>query len=63
MINENPVLSVREVAAEFGLSVWTVRSLTKAGAIRGYKFGKVFRFSREAINDFKRGAIVQASAA
>ncbi|MDQ3256928.1 MAG: helix-turn-helix domain-containing protein [Acidobacteriota bacterium] len=63
MSTNSPVLSVRDVAAELGLSVWTVRSLTKAGAIRAYRFGKVFRFDREAVNEFKRGAQVQAAAA
>jgi excisionase family DNA binding protein len=63
MATESPVLSVREVAAELGLSVWTIRTYAKRGAIRAYRFGKVFRFSREAINEFKSGAEVRASAA
>jgi excisionase family DNA binding protein len=56
-------LSVRDVADELSLSVWTVRALIKAGAIRGARYGKVFRVPRTSLDEFKRGAQVRVSAA
>jgi excisionase family DNA binding protein len=59
----SPVLSVRDVASELDVSVWTIRIWVKEGKLPAYRFGKLYKISREALNEFKQGARVRASAA
>jgi len=63
MPESTPVLSVRDVAHELNVSVWTVRIWVKRGQLPAYRFGKLYKISRDAINEFKSGARVKAVAA
>jgi excisionase family DNA binding protein len=51
---EKPQLSTFEVARELSLSAPTVRSLVKSGALRAWRFGKCFKFSRAAVEEYKQ---------
>jgi excisionase family DNA binding protein len=63
MPNSSPVLSVRDVATELDVSVWTIRIWIKEGRLPAFRFGKLYKVGREALNEFKQGARVRASAA
>ncbi len=47
-----PELSSFEAAALLGVSVPTVRSLAERGELAGWKIGKCYKFSRQAVDEF-----------
>lgn len=61
---ERPSLTLPMVADELCMSVQTVRIFVKSGRLAGYRFGRWFKVSRQALDDFKRrsGASVRATA-
>ena len=58
-----PELSTGDVASELGLSQPTVRALVQSGQLSAWRFGRVLRFSREAVESFKRAQEVRPQAA
>ena len=52
-----PELGTFEAARLIGVSVPTVRAFAERGELDGWKIGKCYKFSRQAIEDFlKRSA-------
>jgi excisionase family DNA binding protein len=47
-----PELSAFEAARLIGVSVPTVRSFAERGELAGWKIGKCYKFSRQAVEDF-----------
>lgn len=47
-----PEIGTFEAARRIGVSVPTVRLLTERGELAGWRIGKVYRFSEQAINEF-----------
>jgi excisionase family DNA binding protein len=52
-----PELGTFEAARLIGVSVPTVRAFAERGELQGWKIGKCYKFSRQAIDEFlKRSA-------
>ncbi len=52
-----PDMGTFEAARLIGVSVPTVRAFAERGELAGWRIGKCYRFSREAVEDFlKRSA-------
>jgi len=47
-----PEIGTFEVARLLNVSVPTVRALAERGELAGWKVGKCYKFSRQAISDF-----------
>ncbi len=60
---DKPELSTFEVAVELNLSPPTVRMLAVSGQLRAWRFGKVYKFSREAVQQFKQSRELRPVAA
>lgn len=54
LIAAAPDLSSTEVAHELRCSLKTVRNLAHAGKLIGYRVGRDWRFTREAVDAFKQ---------
>lgn len=54
-----PVLKLKDVAAYFQRSTWTIRRRTKNGDIRSYKEGQEYRFRREWVLEYEQECIAK----
>ncbi|BFH16539.1 helix-turn-helix domain-containing protein [Paenibacillus melissococcoides] len=52
-----PVLKLKDVAAYFQRSTWTIRRRTKNGDIRFYKEGQEYRYRREWVLEYEQQLI------
>lgn len=51
-ITPEKLLTPDEAAEAFGVKAKTIREWLKAGELKGYKTGRLWRISEEAIKDF-----------
>jgi excisionase family DNA binding protein len=51
-LQHKPEIGTFEAARLIGVSVPTVRALTDRGELAGWKIGKCYKFSRQAIDQF-----------
>lgn len=49
---ERPELSTGDVAREIGVTHPTVRKLIERGQLRGWRFGRNYKTSRAAVDEF-----------
>lgn len=52
-----PVLKLKDVAAYFQRSTWTIRRRSKNGDIRFYKEGQEYRYRREWVLEYEQRCI------
>ena len=52
---EEVIYTIKEVAAELRVSIWTVRRRLHAGELQGVRVGRQWRIKKSAIEAYLRG--------